>query len=89
MPGGFGTLDELFEALTLVQTRKIRKKLPVVLYGSDFWDKVVNFDVLVEFGTISPEDVALFHRSDSVDDAFDFVTSELKDYALGHPGIGL
>jgi uncharacterized protein (TIGR00730 family) len=89
MPGGFGTMDELFEALTLVQTGKIKKKLPIVLYGSDFWDKVVNFDVLVEFGTISPEDVDLFHRSDTVDDAFEFITSELKDYALGHPGIGL
>jgi predicted Rossmann-fold nucleotide-binding protein len=89
MPGGVGTLDEFFESLTLVQTKKIKKNLPIVLYGSEFWDEVINFDALVRFGTISPEDVNLFHRSDSVDDAFDYVTTQLTEYAVGHPGLGL
>jgi uncharacterized protein (TIGR00730 family) len=89
MPGGFGTMDELFESLTLVQTGKIRKRLPIVLYGKEFWEKVVNLDALVEFGTISAEDLNLFHVSDDVDDAFDFITEELTEYAVDQPGFGL
>jgi len=85
-PGGFGTLDELFEILTLVQTRKIRKHLPIVLYGSDFWDRVVDFDALVDAGTISPEDLRLFHRCDSVDEAYDYIVRELTAHALTIPG---
>jgi uncharacterized protein (TIGR00730 family) len=88
-PGGFGTLDELFEVLTLLQTRKIRKHLPLVLYGSEFWDKVVNLDALVEFGTISPDDLNLMHRTDSVQDAFDHIVSELSRYAMNIPGARL
>src|SRR3546814_9597720 len=80
MPGGFGTMDELFECLTLVQTGKIHKRLPIVLYGEEFWTKVVNLEALVEFGTISTEDLDLFHRSDSVDDAFDYITRELVEH---------
>jgi hypothetical protein len=89
MPGGFGTMDELFESLTLVQTGKIHKRLPIVLYGKDFWDKVLNLEALVEYGTISPEDMDLFHVSDSVDDAFDYITAELTEYAVDRPGFGL
>jgi hypothetical protein len=89
MPGGVGTMDEFFECLTLVQTKKIKKNLPIVLYGSEFWDEVINFDALVRFGTISPEDVNLFYRVDSVDDAFDYITTQLTEYAVGHPGLGL
>ncbi len=89
MPGGFGSFDELFESLTLVQTGKIKKHLPIVLYGDEFWNKVVNFDALVEFGTISPEDVNLVHRSDSVDDAFDYITAQLAEHSIDCPGIGL
>jgi uncharacterized protein (TIGR00730 family) len=89
MPGGFGTLDELFECLTLVQTGKMHKRLPIVLYGAEFWDKVINLEALVEFGTISPEDLDLLHRSDTVDDAFDYITSQLTEYAVDHPGFGL
>lgn len=89
MPGGFGTLDEFFECLTLIQTGKIKKKLPIVLYGAEFWDSMVNMDTLVKFGTISPEDVNLFHRADSVDETFDYVTGQLTEYAVEHPGIGL
>ncbi len=85
MPGGFGTLDEMFEVLTLVQNRKIKKPVAVVLYGADFWDRVMNFDALVEFGVISPEDLSLFHRSDSVDDAFEYVSSELTRHHLTDP----
>ncbi len=76
-PGGFGTFDELMEVLTLVQTRKVTKRLPIVLYGSDFWDEVINMPRLAELGVISPEDLELFHRSNDVDDAFEFLTGEL------------
>jgi uncharacterized protein (TIGR00730 family) len=88
-PGGFGTFDELFEILTLLQTRKIRKHLPVVLYGSEFWDKTFNFEALVEFGTISPEDLNIFHRSDSVDDAYEYIVRELSEHAMNAPGARL
>ena len=63
-PGGFGTLDELFESLTLVQTGVV-PKMPILLFGSEFWKKVVNWDYLVETGVISPEDLELFHICDS------------------------
>jgi hypothetical protein len=78
MPGGFGTLDELFEILTLIQTKKIKRTLPIVLFGKEYWNKLINFETLVEFGTISPEDLNLFHFSDQVEDAFQFITSNLK-----------
>lgn len=76
-PGGFGTMDELFETLTLIQTGKIKKALPIVLFGSDYWSRVVNLEAMAEFGTVSPEDLDLVHRSDTVDDAFAYLTSEL------------
>ena len=85
MPGGVGTLDELFETLTLIQTNRIRKKVPVVLYGKEYWDRVVDFEALVEFGTINPEDLDLFHLSDSVDDTFDYITRELTENHLSDP----
>ncbi len=85
-PGGFGTLDELFEILTLVQTRKMRKRMPIVLFGAKFWDQVLNFDALVRYGTISPEDAHLFHRTDSVDEAYELITRGLTEHALGSPG---
>ena len=88
-PGGFGTLDEMFEILTLVQTRKMRKRLPIVLFGAKFWNEVVNFDALVRFGTISPEDLSLFHRTDSVDEAFEILTKSLIENALPAPGATL
>ncbi len=88
-PGGFGTLDELFEILTLVQTQKIKKRLPVVLFGHEFWDRVIDMDALIEFGTISPGDIDLFHRTDSVDDAYDHITHELAAHGLDEPGVAL
>jgi uncharacterized protein (TIGR00730 family) len=89
MPGGFGTFDELMELLTLIQTKKVRKALPVVLYGGDFWDKVIDFEAMVDYGVISPIDPKLFHRSDTVDDAFEFITTELEKSGLGEPFVSL
>jgi uncharacterized protein (TIGR00730 family) len=71
-PGGFGTLDELFEVITLVQTKKA-KPVPIVLFGSDYWKRLINFDVLVEEGAISPEDLSLFKYSDDPQEAWDFI----------------
>ena len=85
-PGGFGTLDELFEILTLVQTHKMKKRMPIVLFGAKYWDEVLNFDALVKYGTISAEDVTLFHRTDSIDEAYDIITRGLTENALGSPG---
>jgi hypothetical protein len=85
-PGGFGTLDELFELLTLVQTRKMRKPMPIVVFGTEFWRQVVNFDALVRYGTIGARDRELMHYTDSVDDAYDWIVRQLTEYALGQPG---
>jgi uncharacterized protein (TIGR00730 family) len=76
-PGGFGTMDELMEVLTLVQTRKVRKEMPIVLFGGEFWREVFNFDALLKWGTISPRDLDLFRIVDSVDEAYEYLTSEL------------
>jgi len=73
-PGGFGTLDELFEVITLVQTRKA-KPVPIVLFGSDYWKRLCNFDVLVEEGAISPEDLKLFTYVDEPQAAWDAIRS--------------
>lgn len=88
-PGGFGTLDELFEILTLLQTGKIRKHLPVVLFGTKYWSEVINFDALVKYGTISAEDLKLFFRTDSIDEAYDYVVSQLSKYSLEERGARL
>ncbi len=85
-PGGFGTLDELFELLTLLQTRKMRKHLPVVLFGSEYWREVINFEALIRHGMIDPMDMKLFHVTDSVDDAFEYVTDYLSEYAAAERG---
>ncbi|MGM0561576.1 MAG: LOG family protein [Pseudomonadota bacterium] len=77
MPGGFGTLDELFELLTLVQTNKMKKQIPIVLFGSEFWDEVFNLETMVRHGTINKEDLNLFYRTDSVDAAYDYITDHL------------
>lgn len=77
-PGGFGTFDEVFELLTLIQTEKIRKKLPIVLFGKEFWDEVVDFDALARWGVISPRDLALFHMTDDIDDAEAYLVEALS-----------
>ena len=85
-PGGFGTLDELFELLTLVQTRKMRKPMPIVLFGTDYWRRVIDFDELVRCGMIDARDTRLVHRTDSVDDAYDWIVTQLGRRALATPG---
>ena len=84
-PGGFGTLDELMECLTLIQTQKIKKRLPIVLYGKEFWENVVNWDYLVDVGTISKEDLNLFHISDDINDTYQYVTNFIEKYQLKGP----
>jgi uncharacterized protein (TIGR00730 family) len=76
-PGGFGTLDEMFEILTLSQTQKLAKKITVVLYGSNYWEKVINLDILIDKGTISPRDRELFQVADSTDQAFEILRDGL------------
>ena len=68
-PGGFGTLDELFETLTLIQTGKVRR-IPVLLFGREFWERVIDFQVLVDEGTISAQDVDLFRYVDTAEEAW-------------------
>lgn len=77
-PGGFGTFDELFEILTLVQTDKIRKKLAFVIYDEKYWKSVVNFDALIEHGVINESDLKLFHFCNDVDSAFKIVKDHLE-----------
>ena len=76
-PGGFGTLDEFFETLTLLQTGKISKRLPIVLYGRAYWDDILNLEAMAKWGTISEKDLDLFVVVDTVDEAYDYITSEL------------
>jgi uncharacterized protein (TIGR00730 family) len=77
-PGGFGTLDELMEVLTLVQTKKVQKKIPIILYGSEFWENVINFKALEYDGMISKRDLELFHYSDTPREAFEYLKSKLS-----------
>jgi len=80
-PGGFGTLDELMEMLTLAQTEKLRKRIVILLYGSEFWKDVINFDALVRMGTINQSDLDLFEYVDTPADAFARLREELtKNY---------
>jgi uncharacterized protein (TIGR00730 family) len=85
-PGGFGTLDELFELLTLVQTKKMAKPMPIVLFGTEYWREVINFDALVRHGTINAGDLELMFRTDSVDAAYDWIVAQLSAHALDQPG---
>jgi uncharacterized protein (TIGR00730 family) len=81
-PGGFGTLDEMFEILTLVQTQKLAKKITVVIYGTEYWKKVFNFDSLVDSGAISPKDLELFHYADTPEEAFEVLRRGLTENYL-------
>jgi len=71
-PGGFGTFDEMFELLTLIQTGKVRP-LPILLFGRDYWDKVVNFEAMADEGVIAPHDLELLHWSEDAQEAWDYV----------------
>lgn len=76
-PGGYGTLDELFETLTLIQTGKI-EPMPVILFGTEYWQSLVNFELMVEEGTISPDDVKLFQYTDSVEEVWRIIRESLE-----------
>jgi uncharacterized protein (TIGR00730 family) len=82
-PGGFGTIDELFEILTLAQTDKLAKKILVVIYGSEYWHRIMNFQAFVDAGTISPNDLNLFKFVETPEDAFTFLRDGLTEYHLG------
>src|ERR1700752_5454246 len=82
-PGGVGPMDELFEILTLAQTQRLAKKILVVIYGSEYWNRVVNFQAMVDAGTISPEDLDQFKIVDTPEDAFEYLRNGLTKYPLG------
>src|SRR6476661_8561922 len=79
-PGGFGTLDELFEILTLVQTDKLSKQIGVVLYGREYWDQVLTLQPMAEWGAIAEHDISLLHYAETPSDAFEF----LRDHLIAH-----
>jgi len=79
-PGGFGTLDELFEVLTLIQTRKI-KPIPVLLFGQDYWERIINFPALVEEGVINRSDLEIFSYVETAESAWAILEPALKAYA--------
>ncbi len=81
-PGGFGTLDEMFEILTLTQTQKLAKKITVLIYGPEYWKKVFNLEALVDTGAISPKDIDLFQYADSPEQAFEFLRRGLTENYL-------
>lgn len=84
-PGGFGTLDELMELLTLIQTRKIRKPIPIVLFDRRFWKRIVDWDYLVSFGMVERADLDLFRICNSVEEAFQFLTGYISEHQLKGP----
>jgi uncharacterized protein (TIGR00730 family) len=82
-PGGFGTMDELFEILTLAQTDKLAKKIMVIIYGSEYWNKIINFQAFVDAGSVSQPDLELFKIVDNPEEAFGFLRDGLTKYHLG------
>lgn len=87
-PGGFGTFDEMFELLTLTQTKKLDRNRPIVVFGREYWEKLINFQHLIDTGMIDESDLNLWHWSDTVDDAFSYLTGALKDIHLQIPRVG-
>ncbi|MDQ7817437.1 MAG: LOG family protein [Melioribacteraceae bacterium] len=81
-PGGFGTMDELMEVLTLVQTKKITKKMKIIMYDENYWKEVINFEALIEHGTISREDLKLFDFGNSIDEVFEKLTLHFQKYFI-------
>ncbi len=77
-PGGFGTMDELFEVLTLIQTRKLEKEISVLIFGREYWDEIINFEKFCEWGTVTEEELSIVHFADTVDEAFEILTEDLK-----------
>ena len=84
-PGGFGTLDELFEILTLAQTEKLAKRITVLIYGKEYWNRVLNLEALADAGAISPEDVNLFHYVDTPEEGFEILRDSLTKFHLNVP----
>jgi uncharacterized protein (TIGR00730 family) len=84
-PGGFGTMDEMFEIMTLAQTEKMAKKMTVLLYGEEYWRKVVNLEALAEYGTISPKDLNLFQFVNTPEQAFEILKENLTRDHLQSP----
>lgn len=82
-PGGFGTMDEMFELLTIVQTEKTTKYMPIILYGSDYWNEVINFEALAKWGMIDPSDLKRFRFMDDVDETYRYLKRELSRLYLG------
>ena len=85
-PGGFGTIDELFEVATLMQTGKVKKPMKLVLYGSSYWRDVFNFEALVDYGTVEPDDLKLFTMVDDVESAYMAIIDHLGGRAIDEPG---
>jgi len=82
-PGGFGTMDELFEILTLAQTDKLAKKILVIIYGTEYWNRIINFQAFVDAGTVSQQDLDQFKFVDTPEEAFEFLRDGLTRYHLG------
>jgi hypothetical protein len=85
-PGGFGTIDEFFEMLTLAQTNRLGDRLAVLLYGRKYWDEVLGFRPLVDWGAIDPADLALLHRAETPGEAFEYLRDHLVKFHLGEGG---
>ena len=83
-PGGFGTFDEMFELLTLAQTEKLAKHIGVVVYGRDYWDKIINFQALVDAGTISAKDLDMIHWANTPEEAFEYLRADLERHHIEH-----
>jgi hypothetical protein len=82
-PGGFGTMDELFEILTLAQTQKLAKKILVVIYGREYWDRLINFQAMIDAGAIAASDLDLFKMVDTPEEGFEYLKHGLTEYHLG------
>ena len=84
-PGGFGTLDEMFEILTLMQTEKLGEKIQIILYGSEYWDRILNLEPMAEWGAIAPSDCTLIKRADAPEQAFELLKTHLTEHHLQKP----
>jgi hypothetical protein len=84
-PGGYGTLDEMFEILTLMQTEKLAKQIQIILYGSEYWDAILNLDPMAEWGAIGPADIGLIQRVDTPEQAFALLKAHLTEHHLLPP----
>jgi len=82
-PGGFGTMDELFEILTLAQTQKLAKKILVVIYGRQYWERLINFQAMIDAGAIAASDLELFRIVDTPEEGFEYLKQGLTEYHLG------